>query len=130
MEKNTIFTEIKNKPDFYNILEKNKGILIFKFGAKWCKPCKKIKDHVDNFFLQTPSNITCFDIDIDNCDEVYSFLKQKRMVSGIPTLLCYKKNNIEYCPDDSFSGTNLLELTKFFKRCIIYSNEIDTSLKK
>ena len=117
----SIITEIKNKSQFYNLLQQNPGLIIIKFGADWCKPCKKINSQVNDFFCRTPSNIICCDVNVDECDEVYSFLKNRRMLSGIPTILCYKKNNIDYAPDDSVSGTDMNELERFFKRCAIYS---------
>ena len=30
---------------FIKLMENNPGILIFKFTADWCNPCKKIKDY-------------------------------------------------------------------------------------
>ena len=119
-----LVTEMDSKAQFFNMLQSNPGLIIIKFGANWCKPCRKIKDPVENFFSQTPSNILCCDIDVDNCNELYTFLRGKRMINGIPTILCYKKGNIEYSPDDSFSGTDLNSLETFFKRCAIYSKNI------
>lgn len=119
-----VVTEIDNKAQFFNMLQVNPGLIIIKFGANWCKPCRKIKEPVENFFSQTPSNILCCDIDVDNCNELYTFLRGKRMINGIPTILCYKKGNHEYSPDDSFSGTDLNSLESFFKRCVIYSKNL------
>jgi len=121
MNTKNIVTEINNRAQFFNMLEANPGLIIVKFGANWCKPCKRIKEHVDNFFLQTPDNIICCDINVDDCDEIYTFLRSKRMINGIPTILCYKKGNMEYTPDDNFSGADLNALDSFFKRCVIYS---------
>ena len=39
------------------------------------------------------------------------------MVNGIPVLLCYKKNNTTYIPDDIITGSDPTELHKFFSRC-------------
>ena len=121
MTSKKVITKIENKAQFYNLLQINPSLIIIKFGATWCKPCKKIKEPVDKFFAQTPENIVCCDIDVDECDELYAFLRNKRMITGIPTLLCYKKGNLEYAPDDSFMGTDLNSLDSFFKRCVIYS---------
>lgn len=119
-----VITEIENKAQFYNMLQLNPGLIIIKFGAPWCKPCKKIKPQVDTFFSETPSNIICCDINVDECEELYTFLRNKRMINGIPTLLCYKKGNNEYAPDDSFVGTDQNSLNSFFKRCVIYSKNV------
>jgi thiol-disulfide isomerase/thioredoxin len=119
-----VVSEIYSKAQFFNMLESNPGLIIIKFGASWCKPCKKIKEPVEVFFTQTPNNIVCCDIDVDDCEEIYTFLRGKRMINGIPTIFCYKKGNIEYAPDDSFTGTDLTGLESFFKRCVIYSKNV------
>ena len=39
------------------------------------------------------------------------------MVNGIPVLLCYKKGNNTYIPDDSITGADPNGLHQFFTRC-------------
>jgi thiol-disulfide isomerase/thioredoxin len=114
----TIITTIENRTVFLNLLKDNPGIIILKFGASWCKPCKLIETPVYNFFGSSPDNVICGDIDVDDSFDVFSYLKTKKMVSGVPTLLCYKKGNITYIPDDSVSGSDLNNLNAFFIRCI------------
>ena len=114
----TIITKIENRTVFLNLLKDNPGIIILKFGASWCKPCKLIETPVYNFFGSSPDNVICGDIDIDDSFDVFSYLKTKKMVSGVPTLLCYKKGNITYIPDDSVSGSDLNNLNAFFIRCV------------
>ena len=114
----TIITKIENRTVFLNLLKDNPGIIILKFGASWCKPCKLIETPVYNFFGSSPDNVICGDIDVDDSFDVFSYLKTKKMVSGVPTLLCYKKGNITYIPDDSVSGSDLNNLNAFFIRCI------------
>jgi thiol-disulfide isomerase/thioredoxin len=114
----TIITTIENRTVFLNLLKDNPGIIILKFGASWCKPCKLIETPVYNFFGSSPDNVICGDIDVDDSFDVFSYLKTKKMVSGVPTLLCYKKGNITYIPDDSVSGSDLNNLNAFFIRCV------------
>ena len=114
----TIITTIENRTVFLNLLKDNPGIIILKFGASWCKPCKLIETPVYNFFGSSPDNVICGDIDIDDSFDVFSYLKTKKMVSGVPTLLCYKKGNITYIPDDLVSGSDKSQLQQFFSRCI------------
>ena len=114
----TIITQIESRDDFLNLLKENKGLIILKFGASWCNPCKLIEKEVHNFFINSPENVICGDIDIDDSFDVFSYLKTKKMVSGVPTLLCYKKGNITYIPDDSVSGSDLNNLNAFFIRCV------------
>jgi hypothetical protein len=49
--------------------------------------------------------------------DLYSFLKSKKMVNGIPAILCYHKGNENYIPNDMVTGADPVELHKFFKRC-------------
>lgn len=123
---NQIITQIESKDQFFRLLELNPGLIIIKFTATWCKPCKKIKEEVNEFFNNTRNNTICCDLDIDNESnlELYNFLKSKRMVNGIPTIVCYKKGTLTYGLDDIHVGSDLVELNKFFQRCVQYSHEI------
>ena len=102
----------------------NTGVMIFKFGAKWCGPCRKIKTHVEDYFSVLPKNVICFDLDIDECSDVYAFLKSKRQVNGVPALLAYKMGNTSFAADFSYSGSNLQALKVFFERVILESSRI------
>ena len=98
----------------------NPGVFVFKFSAEWCAPCKAIKKYIDNVSLVLPNNNTIFiyNVDVDECFDLYAYLKQKKMVSGIPTLLAYKKGNAYFVPDASISGTSESDLNHFFNTCL------------
>jgi thiol-disulfide isomerase/thioredoxin len=113
----TIITYFQSRTQFMRLLENNPGLIIIKMGANWCGPCKKIKNIVDDFFALSPDDVICCEIDIDESYDVYSYLKNKKMVNGIPVILCYKKGNISYIPDDAITGSDSLQLDAFFKRC-------------
>ena len=94
-------------------------IVIFKFGADWCNPCKKIKALCNTNFENLPKNVIIFDIDVDESLDLYATLKTKKMVKGIPCLLCYYggvSRDQWYIPDDSVSGGNEAEVQSFFNR--------------
>jgi len=118
MSQKRIISSFQNKQTLNDILQANTGILIIKFTAKWCNPCRKIKPMVDHFFLSSPDNVICADLDIDDKDnqEIYLFFKKFRVVSGVPTILMYLKGNTSIFPNDSFSGSNINELNQFFSR--------------
>ena len=104
---------------FMELLKINPGVFIFKFGAEWCSPCKKIKKFVDKVSLVLPLNtMYIYSVDVDECFDLYAYLKQKKMVSGIPVMLAYKAGNITYAPDASVSGTDENELKYFFDTCL------------
>ena len=115
--KKTIITYFQSRDHFMRLLEKNPGLIILKFGATWCRPCSMIKPIVDAFFASSPDNVVCCEIDVDESFDLYSYLKSKKMINGIPVLLCYKKGNVSYIPDDSITGANASQLDAFFKRC-------------
>lgn len=110
--------DITTMEEFKTILENNPRMVLIKFSASWCSPCKKVEKHVIEWFNKMPDNIQTVIVDIDNCIDVYGFLKTKKMLVGIPTILMYKKNNIGYIFDDSVSGSNPTEYDLFFTRCL------------
>lgn len=112
-----MITSIKSVVEFQQLLQNNKGLFIIKFSATWCGPCKLIEQDVHKFFTEAPSNVQCAMIDIDECPVIYGFLKTKKMVNGVPALLCYYKGNVNYVPDDFVIGANKNELYMFFERC-------------
>ena len=93
-------------------------------GSNMCGPCKKIAPVLEGFFATSPDNVLCADIDVDECDDLYAMMKSKRMVNGIPVILCYKKGNTSYIPDDSVTGADPGKISAFFKRCGIYQSQI------
>jgi thiol-disulfide isomerase/thioredoxin len=124
MPEKTIISFFQNRDEFIKLLQKNPGLVIIKFGATWCGPCKRIKPVLDGFFLTSPDNVICCDIDVDESFDLYSYFKSKKMVNGIPVILCYKKGNISFIPDDSIVGADPVELDKFFKRCALHLKSI------
>jgi len=126
MSQKTIVSSIENREHFKRLLENNPGLVIIKFGATWCGPCKKIKSVVDGFFCSSPDSVLCCDIDIDECPDVYSYLKTKKMVNGIPVMLCWKKGNTTFIPDESITGSSPNDLDNFFKRCGVQLRNVPT----
>jgi thioredoxin-like negative regulator of GroEL len=112
-----VISEIPNRDAFFHLLKHNPGLIVIKLGAEWCGPCKQIKHVVHAFFASSPPEVVCADIDVDQSFDFYSFLKSKKMVNGIPVLLCYKKGNATYIPDDAITGSDAAQLHNFFKRC-------------
>jgi thioredoxin 1 len=113
-----IITEIKRIKDFGEMLKNNPGLIILKFGAEWCSPCKRIEPLVNEWFSRMPSTIQCCIIDVDDNFELYGFLKNKKMINGIPAILCYVKGNLDYVPDDITTGCDPAQTNAFFMRCI------------
>ena len=111
-----IYIEIKDRNTFLEYLKENPGVMLFKFKAKWCKPCKLIQGDVEMYFENTSDKVICFDIDIDEYSDVYKFLKSRKMVMGVPTILAYVKGNETFVPDLSFLGSDKKQLKDFFDK--------------
>jgi thioredoxin-like negative regulator of GroEL len=112
-----VISEIADRGAFMTLLQHNPGLIVIKMSAEWCAPCAKIKPAVHGFFASSPAEVVCADIDVDKSFDLYSFLKSKKMVNGIPALLCYKKGNSTYIPDDMITGSDPVQLHQFFTRC-------------
>lgn len=108
-----------NRTDFATLMDNNPGILIFKFTADWCGPCKKIKEYTYNKSNDLPNHITMLEVDVDECFDLYAFLKHKKMVNGIPVFLAYARG-INEGPIASITGASLPDIETFFATCMNY----------
>jgi thiol-disulfide isomerase/thioredoxin len=111
---------IETLEEFKNILQNNSGLIIIKLGAEWCKPCRNIEPLVNEWFnrLNLINSVQTYLVDIDENLEIYAFLKNKKMLKGIPAILMYKKGNTSYIFDDCVNSSNQNEVDQFFTRCI------------
>lgn len=102
---------------FFDVLKLNPGVIIIRFSATWCAPCKKIKSYVYNKFTGCGNNIICCDLDVDENAEVYAYFKRTRQVSGIPVLLAFFKGNTSNRSDEAITGTSTNYIDYFFEKC-------------
>jgi len=118
--------KIETMQEFYNMLQINNSVVIFKFGADWCSPCKKIEPTISQWFqhITINTNIQAVYVDVDEAFELYSFLRTKKMIKGIPAVLAYYKGNTGYIFDDAEIGTDVSLINSFFERCTQKANEI------
>jgi thioredoxin 1 len=111
-----VITKIESVIAFQQLLINNPGYVVLKFGAEWCGPCKKIEALVEQWFAILPPTVQCCKIDVDECFELYGFLKAKRRVNGIPAILAYRKGNLNYIPNDMMAGADVAQVNAFFQR--------------
>ena len=89
-----VLYSIEDRLEFHNLLNANKGIIILKFGAEWCQPCKLIAPLVDEYKKKLPSGISFYDLDVDDNFEIFAYLKSKKMVTT-PEVYKYIKIKLE-----------------------------------
>lgn len=116
-----VITDIPDRTTFLELLKRNPGLIIIKLGAKWCGPCKLIENDVNDFIENMPSNVQCVVIDVDKAADLFSFLRSKRVIIGVPAMLVYKKGNLSHVPDDNMIGASKEKLSDLFNRCIQYA---------
>jgi len=105
-------------------------VIVIKFTAKWCGPCKRIAPQIEKHFLDMPENVICVEIDVDECDELYSLFRTKRMLNGIPSILAFYGDEPRlrfWIPDDSVVGADPKEVKKFFDRCQEAAEELSSN---
>ena len=126
MENIKLDTKLESRDDLKTFLKNTMIETTFiKYGASWCKPCHMISPTIESLnqqLMQAKIKINFIDLDVDHCSDLYSFLKQKKMVRGIPVIMCYKKSQYNddsfYAPSDSVTGASINDVVNFYRRNI------------
>ena len=128
MSNKKIITELSVQ-DLIDVQKSISGhILVIKFSAQWCNPCKLIKPTWD-YWLQNnkQTNIIYVELDIDETMDLFIALKSKKMVKGVPTVLLFDgniKRDHWFIPEDSFIGGDVDGFNLFLNRCVIRAQSI------
>lgn len=94
--------------------------VIIRFTAEWCGPCKEIAHLVAQYIPRLAPNVWYVDINIDQSHDIYSFLKSKRVIGGIPTIFCYSfprpivTRHTAHLPTQSVVGADPAKINDFF----------------
>ena len=123
---------LETREDLIELLKKNPyDYIVLKFKANWCRPCKviepfvhkQVEDKITQLDQENRKNVFLYvEVDVDVCFDLYSFLKQKKRINGIPALFLYSKKiyqtidvEYQYIPQYSVSGANQKEIEGLFK---------------
>jgi thiol-disulfide isomerase/thioredoxin len=74
---------IKQLEQLLDECEQDQKIIVMKFGAPWCGPCRQIEPYFDQLMHNLPS-IVVVKIDIDASPDIKSLFQ----VTNVPTFLC------------------------------------------
>ena len=116
--------------DFKNMirnLEPNK-VIILRFTAEWCGPCKGIDDICNKYFSVCSNDIQPIVVDVDETIDLYMLYKRYKMLNGIPALYAYYGNNKQepwYIPNDSVNTGDNNQVMNFFNRCSTCINNLN-----
>lgn len=108
--------------DFTNLLNNlsNNCLIILRFTASWCKPCKNIDKTCEDYYNTCDKNIILIVNDIDESLDLYARLKRHKMINGIPALLAFygnKKQDNWFIPNDIVNTGDIQQVASFFNRC-------------
>jgi len=101
------------------VLQNNVNLVILRLTAAWCGPCKRVEPVIEAWPYRGADDIAFYNLDIDQNVEIYSFLKSKRRVNGVPALLCYARGNISVIPDEFVSSGDINDVVRFFDKAAI-----------
>jgi len=100
---------IKTEGEFDKLKETDK-LLLVKFGATWCGPCKQIKSNLEKIAESEINNIIVIDIDVDEVQESdWSWVSE---VENLPIFRFIRKG----VQLDEYSGSNVEKIHDIIRK--------------
>ena len=113
-----------DREQFFELLKKNEGVIVVKYGAEWCGPCKVLEPYLFEKKKGLPENAPFYNLDVDRDFDLFAHLKMKKQVTGVPVLLAYKKGNWTPFADECCTGTNKNNVDVFFNKINVMSKQL------
>jgi len=98
--------EIRTKDEFNDIIHNNDVVLI-KFGAEWCSPCKTMHNVIESL-EKNIEGVTICEADVEEIEDLTTELR----IRNIPTTLIFKNGNIVERIVGAYSMEDLIEKIK------------------
>jgi len=90
LKKETEMKELKDEQELAEALKSDK-IVVLKFWAEWCGPCKAYKTPMNELAIENADKTEFFAINVDNFGDA----AQKYGIRGIPTVLFLKNSEVK-----------------------------------
>ena len=104
---------LKTEEEF-NALKDTDKLLLIKFGASWCGPCKQVKPHLEKI-AESESNLLIVDIDVEEASEWEwdsdDLGSKPSEVENLPTFR-FIKNGIQV---EEYSGSKMEKIKEMIK---------------
>lgn len=107
---------MKTRAELLEAIAENRGTLVVKVGAAWCGPCKRIQEPWSAFADGAPDGVAAISVDCDQSPDLYAFLRGKRMVTGLPTIMAWQFPSHEIACTASLSGGDPEKVAEFLRR--------------
>ena len=98
--------EIRTKDEFNDIIHNNDVVLI-KFGAEWCGPCKTMHGVIESL-EKNIEGVTICEADVEEIEDLTTELR----IRNIPTTLIFKNGNIVERIVGTYSMEDLIKKIK------------------
>jgi thioredoxin 1 len=99
---------IKTEEELDKLKESDK-LLLIKFGAKWCGPCKQIKSNLEKI-AENDNNVIVIDIDVDEAqDSDWSWASE---VENLPTFR-FIRNGVQL---EEYSGSKIEKIQDIIRK--------------
>lgn len=99
-----------NTEEEFEDVKKTDKLLLVKFGASWCGPCKQIKPQLEK--LSETEDIVVVDIDVDEASE--SGWTWASEVENLPTFR-FIKNGVQL---EEYSGSKIEKIQDIIRRVL------------
>jgi len=84
--------KIETRKDYDDFLSDSEKLLMLKFGAAWCGPCRTIASNIQNLTNETIEGVNIGEIDVDN-EELEDLISEYN-IRAVPVIAFLKNGEV------------------------------------